>query len=95
MSSGSDQPLLLIQRTLTVGIDSTQYATQKDLLLTQDSVYLIQQPGFDQLLQQYQTIYGLKADAQARGINLSSRVKWLDYEQWVELTLTAKQVIRI
>jgi len=92
MSSASSPNLLLIKRNCQP-LEPRLTTLADAILLTQDALYLLCQPGFDAWAEDFDSIYGLTTDAQARGLALSDKLIWLDYADWVELSLNAKQVI--
>lgn len=94
MLSGSKPELLLIARDCQP-LDTRLIAQADSLLLTQDALYLLLQPDSERFLAQFMHCYALLADAEARNIDLPSKVSAIDYRQWVELSLLSKQVIRI
>ncbi len=63
--------------------------TEDALLLRQDAVYLLKQ----QLSWPTTQLFVLEQDLQQRGVPLSAGFQSINDEQWVQLTLKAKQVI--
>lgn len=63
--------------------------TEDAVLLRQDAVYLLKQ----QLSWPTTQLFVLEQDLQHRGVPLSADFKSINDEQWVQLTLTAHQVI--
>ena len=63
--------------------------TEDAVLLRQDAVYLLKQ----QLSWPTTQLFVLEQDLQQRGVPLSAGFQSINDEQWVQLTLKAKQVI--
>lgn len=63
--------------------------TADAVLLRQDAVYLLKQ----QLSWPTTQLFVLEQDLQQRGVPLSAGFQSINDEQWVQLTLKAKQVI--
>ncbi len=72
-----------------------QLLTSEDgLLLTQDAVYVLRNPGILQELSSVNAeLYILKEDMLARGLVNNSAAKPIDYSQMVELCLRFDNVI--
>lgn len=94
MSSVSDLSLLLVARTCQP-IPAVLASQADALLLTQDALYQVNQADLSTLSASFKAIYALAPDAEARGLVLPQEVIAIDYNRWVELSLQAKQVIRI
>ncbi|MDU0354991.1 sulfurtransferase complex subunit TusB [Paraglaciecola aquimarina] len=64
------------------------------ILLTQDAVYAYQHAELNERLANFSPVYCIADDLIARGITLNNpKFKAIDYAEFVELTLTCKQMI--
>jgi tRNA 2-thiouridine synthesizing protein B len=64
------------------------------ILFMQDAVYASQDAQLTKELSGYSTIYLLQDDIQARGLSVTdSLYKLIDYDDFVDLTLSCKHVV--